>query len=272
MTSILNTRHVHALSHSVVSRRSVLAGGAGTVAISAMTAAGCSVRSAPTRFVLVHGAWHGGWCWRRVADELTAKGHKVFAPTLSGLCERSHLLGDSVNLTTHVNDIANEIRWKDLEDIVLVGHSYGGMVITGVAEQVLANIASIVYLDAFLPNDGQSVADIVGDQTPALTAPGIAALPAAAFNVNSADAAWVDGKMTPQPVATFTERLRVSGAFARVRRKAFIGVTIGESPFFQAVADRYAANSDWRVRTIDCGHDAMIDKPKELAAMLEELA
>ena len=87
-------------------------------------------------FLLVHGAWHGGWCWRRVADRLTAKGRYVVAPTLSGVGERSHLVNDSINLSTHIDDVVSEIRWKNLEDLVLVGHSYGGMVITGVAERV----------------------------------------------------------------------------------------------------------------------------------------
>ena len=115
---------------------------------------------------LVHGAGHGGWCWQRVADRLTAKGHRVFAPTLTGLGERSHLLNDKIDLTTHISDIVNEIKWKDLDQIVLVGHSYGGMVITGVAEQLVSRIASIVYLDAFLPGDGQSVTDVVNAVAP----------------------------------------------------------------------------------------------------------
>ena len=117
-------------------------------------------------FVLVHGAAHGGWCWQRVSDHLTAKGRGVFAPTLTGLCERSHLLNETVNLTTHINDIVNEITWKDLERVVLVGHSYGGMVITGVAEQLESRIASIVFVDAFIPGDGQSVVDVINALVP----------------------------------------------------------------------------------------------------------
>src|ERR1044071_2532154 len=100
----------------------------------------------PATFVLVHGAWHGGWCWQRVADRLNALGHRVFAPTLTGGCERSHLNSPSVNLSTHIGDVVNEIQWKDLENVVLVGHSYAGLVIPGVAEQIAPKIASIVYL------------------------------------------------------------------------------------------------------------------------------
>ena len=170
-------------------------------------------------FVLVHGAWHGGWCWQRVIDRLTAQGHRVFAPTLTGVCERSHLDSPSVNLSTQISDVVNEIRWKDLENVVLVGHSYGGMVITGVAEQVASKIASIVYLDAFIPADGQSLGDLGGkvDAGP-FTAP----IPAARFAVNEADRAWVDSKMTPQSTACFTEKIKVTGAYQKIARKAYI--------------------------------------------------
>src|SRR5678815_4962567 len=135
-------------------------------------------------FVLVHGAWHGGWCWQRVCDRLTARGHRVFAPTLTGVGERSHLSSPTVDLSTHVFDVVNEIRWKDLENVVLVGHSYGGMVISGVAEQVASKIASIVYLDAFVPADGQSLVDQGGK---AEAGPFTSPIPAARFAVNGAD-------------------------------------------------------------------------------------
>src|SRR3981081_3091354 len=105
-------------------------------------------------FVLVHGAWHGGWCWRRVSDLLEKKGHKVFTPTVTGLGERSHLIDPKVNLATHSTDIGNVIKWENLNDIVRVGHSYGGAIISGVAEQVPESIGSIVFLDAFVPETG----------------------------------------------------------------------------------------------------------------------
>jgi len=234
---------------------------------------GCSERRMPATFVLVHGAGHGGWCWQRVADRLTAKGHRVFAPTLTGLGERSHLLNDKINLTTHISDIVNEITWKDLDQIVLVGHSYGGMVITGVAEQLVSRIASIVYLDAFLPGDGQSVTDVVNaiapGMMPVLTSPFVPPPPVAFLNVNEKDSAWVGSKVTAQPAGTLTEKLPVSGAFLRVPRKSFVGVTKGEQPFFKTVADRYATDPAWQVYQLDCGHDMMIDKPDELTAILE---
>ncbi len=117
---------------SFVSRREFLPMGLAAASQLAVPAA-ARAQNKPRTFVLVHGAWHGGWCWRRVADRLTAKGHYVVAPTLSGVGERSHLPAEVIDLTTQINDIAGEIKWKDLDGIVLVGHSYGGMVITGVA-------------------------------------------------------------------------------------------------------------------------------------------
>jgi pimeloyl-ACP methyl ester carboxylesterase len=123
----------------------------------------------PKTFVLVHGSWHGGWCWRRVADILEKGGHKVYTPTLTGLGERSHLMSGLISLDTHVIDVANVIKWEGLENIVLVGHSYAGFVVSGVAEQALPSIASIVFLDAFLPDNGQRVVDLTPPDLRAIT-------------------------------------------------------------------------------------------------------
>jgi pimeloyl-ACP methyl ester carboxylesterase len=220
----------------------------------------------PATFVLVHGAWHGGWCWQRVNDRLTARGHRVFAPTLTGLCERSHLNSPSVNLSTQISDVVNEIQWKDLENVVLVGHSYGGMVITGVAEQIGSRIASIVYLDAFVPADGQSLADLGGkvDAGP-FTAP----IPAARFAVNEADRAWVDRKMTPQSTACFTEKLKVTGAYQKVSRKTYIRAK--QFAGFATTLEKLRGDASWKTYVVDCGHDVMIDKPDELTKILLEL-
>src|SRR4051812_18486154 len=217
-------------------------------------------------FVLVHGAWHGGWCWQRVIDRLTGLGHRVFAPTLTGVCERSHLNSPSVNLSTHISDVVNEIQWKDLESVVLVGHSYAGMVITGVAEQVASKIASIVYLDAFVPADGQSLGDLGGkvDAGP-FTAP----IPAAIFSVNEADRAWVDSKMTPQSTACFTEKLELTGAYQRIARKAYIRAK--NFAGFATTLEKIRADPSWKTWVVDCGHDVMIDKPDELTSILAGL-
>jgi pimeloyl-ACP methyl ester carboxylesterase len=133
-------------------RRGVLGG---VAALGATVVSGAvqeaQAQTAQRTFVLVHGTWHGGWCWRRVADALERKGHKVYAPSLTGLADRSHLMTREVNLAAHANDIANLVKWEDLKEIVLVGHSSAGFVITEAAEQIGASVASIVYLDAFVP-------------------------------------------------------------------------------------------------------------------------
>src|SRR3954467_3919334 len=164
-------------------------------------------QTAPRTFVLVHGSWHGGWCWRRVADRLEKRGHKGFAPTLTGLGERGHLLTPAVDLDTHVTDVVNLIKYEGLQNIVLAGHSYAGSIITGVAEQMLPSIASIVFIDAFLPGNGDTMLSMT---TEALRAASLEAkakgdlsrpiVPAAAFQVNEKDRAWVNSKLTPQPL------------------------------------------------------------------------
>jgi pimeloyl-ACP methyl ester carboxylesterase len=222
-------------------------------------------------FVVVHGAWAGSWAWMRVADRLVSRGHRVFAPTLSGLGERSHLDGSSINLTTHVDDVVNEIRWKDLHDVVLVGHSYGGFVITGAAEKILDRIASIVYVDAFIPNDGQAFADF----SPEWDLPRDALIPAPPAVMgdyrDEADRIWVNEKATPQPAGTFTERVRVSGAYRAVPRKTFVQATGWDSPFKGSVAE-LRADSSWSVHEIACGHDIAVEEPGRLAEVLEKSA
>jgi pimeloyl-ACP methyl ester carboxylesterase len=224
-------------------------------------------------FVLVHGAWHGGWCWRRVADLLTAAGHRVFAPTLTGLGERSHLLGPSVSLSTHIVDVVNVMRWERLKDVVLVGHSYGGIVISGVAEKMPGSIASIVYLDAFVPENGQCMTDVSerarGGVAAAAQANAIAVppVPAVGFGVNERDREWVDALCTPHPVGSLTEKISLTGAYDRIPRKTYIRAKSYPNPAFDRCRDR-SERAGWAVHDVGCGHDVMIDAPQELAKLL----
>ena len=110
-------------------------------------------------YVLVHGAWHGAWCWKRVRAALEKQGHQVFTPTLTGVADRSHLASPQINLDTHIADVANLIRWEELSNVVLCGHSYGGCVISGAADRIADRIGALVYLDAFLLENGQSLHD-----------------------------------------------------------------------------------------------------------------
>ncbi len=231
-----------------------------------------------TTFVLVHGGWHGGWCWNRVSKLLSARQHTVFAPTLTGLGERSHLLSPEIDLETHVLDVVNVMKWQELRDVVLVGHSYGGMVISGVAERMEKSIASLVMLDAMVPVSGQSVNDLaslrVRDTLLKATSEGatsIPPVPAAFFNVNENDRAWVDALCTPHPVKSLQQKITLTGARDRIARKAYIRAENYDSVSFDAALAE-ARNKGWQTFEIDAGHDAMIDAPAQLAEMLEGLA
>jgi pimeloyl-ACP methyl ester carboxylesterase len=229
-------------------------------------------------FVLVHGAWHGAWCWRRVARLLASAGHEVFTPTLTGLCERSHLLTPAINVDTHILDVVNEMKWQELNNVVLVGHSYGGMVISGVAEKMEKAISSFVMLDAFMPEDGQSVVDM---QPPARRDPVLAAeragattlppQPAEFFKVNEKDRAWVNRQCTPQPIQCFLQKLTLTGARERIAKKAYIRAAAYSSLYFDAGLAT-ARERNWRTYEVPCGHDVMLDMPERLAEILQEVA
>lgn len=226
-------------------------------------------------FILVHGAWCGGWIWRRVADRLIAMGHRVFCPTLTGLGERSHLASPQVDLETHIADIANLIRWEGLENAVLVGHSYAGFVISGVAEIVPpAALDAIVYLDAFVPADGSCLADYVpvpADASGELPEWLVPPIPAAPPRSHAPDCGWLNRLRTPQPRKTFTQSIRLAGALERVPHKAYVLATGYPSPFV-GFAEPLRARPGWYVHEIPSGHDLMLSHPDEIAAILIEAA
>ena len=230
-------------------------------------------------FVLVHGAWHGGWCWQRVAGRLRDAGHSVFTPTLTGLGERSHLLRAGIDLATHITDVVNVMKWEGLTDVVLCGHSYGGFVISGVAEQVAPAIRAIVFLDAFVPRDGESVQDLTGptvkDNIAAALQRGDIAIPpraAEAFGVNAADRAWVDRLCVGQPIATFTDKIVLTGARDRIARKSYIRAESYANPGFDRALASAQSDSSWRTYGVPCGHDVMVDMPERLSEILLEAA
>jgi pimeloyl-ACP methyl ester carboxylesterase len=231
------------------------------------------------RFVLVHGAWHGGWCWQRVADQLRGAGHVVFTPTLTGLGERSHLLQAGIDLKTHIADVVNVMKWERLTDVVLCGHSYGGMVISGVAEQMAPAIRSIVFLDAFVPRDGDSPQNLTGPAVQeAIRAAlqrgdiGIPPRSAEAFGVNATDRGWVDSLCVPQPIATFTGKIALTGARDRVARKSYIRAASYANPGFDRALAAARSDPSWRTYEVACGHDVMVDAPDRLTEILLEVA
>jgi pimeloyl-ACP methyl ester carboxylesterase len=230
-------------------------------------------------FVLVHGAWHGGWCWQRVADRLRGGGHRVFTPTLTGLGERSHLLRDGIDIGTHVTDVVNVMTWERLSDVVLCGHSYGGFVISGVAEQMAAAIRSIVFLDAFVPNDGDTTQSLTSATMQeairaalASGALGMPPRPAEFFGVNEADRAWVDSLCTPQPIGTFTYKIALTGAREKIARKTYIRAKSYANPGFDKALRAVQSDPSWRTYEVACGHDVMVDAPERLTELLLEAA
>jgi pimeloyl-ACP methyl ester carboxylesterase len=264
-------------SNTLPSRRAVVSTvAAGTAVIVGGGGARAQAQTSARTLVLVHGAWHGGWCWRRVSDLLEKRGHKVFVPTMTGLGERSHLMDAKINLSTHITDIVNVIKWEGLNDIVLVGHSYGGAVVSGVAEQVRDAIASIVFLDAFVPENGESLKDLTArraaiEELERKGETSMKPVPAAAFQVNEKDRAWVDGKCTPHPLATLTEKITLTGARDRIAKKAYIRATGYANAPFDAAQQKAKANG-WRVYDLPCGHDVMVDMPDRLTEILLEVA
>jgi len=260
-------------------RRAVLGALAAAGAIAAAAAPIAQAQTARKTFVLVHGTWHGGWCWRRVADALESKGHKVYAPSLTGVADRSHLLTKDVNLTTHAGDIANLIKWEDLKDVVLVGHSSAGFVITAAAEQIGPQVASIVYLDAFVPQPGDSLISLANPGPRKALEEAVARgdltakpVPAAAFNVNEKDRAWVDAKCTPHPLAAVEQKLAASGARETIARKTYIRAKGFNSPVFDATLEKMKTTPGWKTYEVASGHDVMIDMPDRLVEILLEVA
>jgi pimeloyl-ACP methyl ester carboxylesterase len=229
-------------------------------------------------FLLVHGAWHGGWSWRRTARRLREAGHEVFTPSLTGLGDRSHLLGPGVTLSTHVRDVTNLIEHEELRDVVLCGHSYSGLVVAQAADQMPGRIAALVFLDAFLPEDGKALLDLLPPESRAaseaeareqgdgwfLPAPAPERLELA----DAADRHWFKERSGAQPLATFTEPSRLIGAWRTVPRLVYIAATHFTPPVFQRFAQAVQADPAFEYYEVPCGHEIMIDRPDALHAIL----
>lgn len=229
-----------------------------------------------SNYVLVHGAWHGSWCWKRVRRALQARGQDVFTPTLTGVGERAHLLSPQVNLETHISDVVNLIRWEELSDVVLCGHSYGGCVVSGVADRMPERIRALVYLDAFVLENGQCLHDTLPPEMrdgqleeARTTGEGwkVPPIPAEAFQVNAVDRDWVNRQCTRQPLATFQQPLRLTGGIGKIQNVTYILATgWAPSPFSQFSGKAKARG--WKTLEMACGHDVMLDLPEQLSREL----
>jgi pimeloyl-ACP methyl ester carboxylesterase len=234
-------------------------------------------------FVLVHGAWGGAHTWRGVRPKLWAAGHAVFTPSLTGVGERHHLTSPHVDLTVHVSDVVNTILYEDLDDIVLVGFSYGGAVVVGALEHIGGRVRDVVFLDAFVPADGQSVADLSSHDTESAVptgAPGEAwqVLPPAREFDDPAETEFAVPRRTPQPVRTFAEPVRLlqpleEYPFGRTYIKALGDPRrdSGKDPFWDA-ADRYRDNPAWHYIEHPSNHMIPQNDPEGLTAILLTIA
>jgi pimeloyl-ACP methyl ester carboxylesterase len=239
--------------------------------------------AAPRHFVLLHGAFHGGWCWAGVADILRAAGHGVSTPTQTGLGERKHLMSPAITPDTFTDDLVNHIEAEELTDVILVGHSFGGFAITGAADRIPGRIRHLVYLDSRIPENGKTAFDV---QPPAVTAErhrqardfsgGLCVPPPAptAFGVPASHPLhdWVLRRLTPHPMSAFTSPFSIANPVGNGVLATYIACT---DPFYASLESsrRIArARSDWGWREIATGHDAMVTAPRETAELLIEIA
>ena len=275
-------------------RRDILRAAASGTALAAGTVLGAARAQSPGQdkatFVLVHPAWHGGWCWKKVKPLLEADGHDVRTPTLTGLGERSHLGRPDIGLDTHIQDVVNVLEYENLNGIIIVGHSSSGLVITGVADRAPQRISHIVYLDAFVPEDGQSMMDLIPpDRLKGMEArvqtegkgwllPSLAPVPWEKFIhdawgvTDDADRRWMVARLGPTPFRHFTDRVHLANAATEKLPRTYVRCLKWPNPVF----DRYAATARqggvWRYRELATSHEAFITMPRELAGHLLEIA
>jgi pimeloyl-ACP methyl ester carboxylesterase len=232
-------------------------------------------------FVLVHGGFFGGWCWAKVAPKLRSKGHEVYTPTLTGLGERSHLLSREIGLSTHVEDIANVILFEELFDVILLGHSYSGMVIGSVADRIPDRIGHLVYLDAFIPEHGKSMSDIQLNKPRGMfkkmvdkTGNGWMLQPLSPDSdtlgvTDKKDIQWLRLKLTPLPYRSLIEPAILTNPAAENIPRTYIYCTDKSArDSFESFAQRTKIDPKWRYRELNTGHSAMVTEPNRLCKEL----
>ena len=234
-------------------------------------------------YVLVHGGGHGGWCYQRVARLLRSAGHEVYAPTMTGLGDRSHLLREGIDLDMHIRDITAVLVFEDLHEVILVGHSYGGMVITGVADRAAERIGRLVYLDAANPVNGQSLVDVAGPVIEVVRPSGetidgveLVLLPSPEAGMfygvtDPDDLAWMADRLTGHPWRCFEQPLdlRNEDALWSIPQFHIVCTSTLATRDAQLMAE---ARSEGRLWDIDTGHDLMITEPEQVAHALLEVA
>lgn len=263
-------------------RRTVLTMAAATPVLATAAAFGpVAAQAAKRNYVLVHGAWHGGWCWAPVADRLRAAGHTVFTPTLTGNGERKHLISKDITLETAATDVINVLEYEELRDVYLVGHSFGGQVAASAVDRAPERVKRLVFLDGGWPENGRSVFDSLPPDVRASRykvveekggGVGVPVVDAGLFGITDPQqAAWVNRRLTPQPIGTYTSPAKMSNPVGNGKPVTFIRCT---SPRFSSV-DQYEElarkQPSWQLLEIATAHDAMVIKPEETAKLLLEL-
>lgn len=234
--------------------------------------------SSPKTFLVCHGAWSAGWAWKKMHPLMQAAGHRLVTPSYTGLGERAHLAHQGLDLEAHIQDMLNVIRYEDLRDIVLVGHSYGGMVATGVADRVRDKVTQLIYIDAFVPGDGQSLFDLneggrahlqkiakEGDgwrvppmQTPPDTAP--------------ADVEWLSTRRVQMPIKCFEQQLKLQNGPLNLPRSYIYATRITPADTFGRFSQMTKNDPAWRYFEIDASHSPNVTAPEALMGLLEKIA
>jgi pimeloyl-ACP methyl ester carboxylesterase len=228
--------------------------------------------------VLAHGAWSAAWAWKKMRPLMRAADHEFFSPTYTGLGERAHLARPDIDLSTHVQDVLSVVEFEELTDVTLLGHSYGGMVATGVADKAADRIARVVYIDAFAPRDGQSLFDLVGPKAEANMRAGAQKdgdgwkLPLNPMppDTSAEDAAWAVPRRRPQPIRTFEQKITLQSPQAPPRHYIYARKN-GPGDVFRQFGDRAKSEAGWKYHEIDASHNPHITCPDVLMALLTEI-
>ena len=228
--------------------------------------------------VLAHGAWSAAWAWKKMRPLFRAAGHEFFSPTYTGLGERAHLAQPNIDLSTHIDDVQSVLEFEDLRDVTLIGHSYGGMVATGVADKAPDRLARVIYLDAFAPRNGQSLFDLVGPKTEAAMR-GSAEKQGDGWRIppinpppdtSPEDLAWTGPRRRPQPIKTFDQKLRLTRPTAPPRHYIYAKKN-APGDVFRQFADRARSEPGWTCHEIDASHNPHITCPDALMKLLTQI-